>query len=308
MKQLFFLSLFFAVVLFSCKKEGCTDEVALNYDKKAKKDDGSCNYAEPQETGPYLIVKLRFDSLQPRLDNFGNPATIPSDHSAQSPEFHSMSAHYIELAPNQWTALQSGEIIYQGAETNAGGALAADFDKAIIKGHEEVFVKIPLKKIAAGTYEWLRVSLTYQNFDLKYKHNNIVSTGRLASFVGWNTYIRSHKIRNVTEQINGDKLQGYWAFEDFGIVLNGQAQVTTVPNPLHNTSPIPEGSCVVTGNFDTPFTLTGNETQDITMVLSLSTNKSFEWYDENQDGLYEPAAGDYPVDMGLRGLKPIILP
>lgn len=307
MKRILFLLALTSAIIYSCKKEGCTDSTANNYDKKAKKDDGSCDH------GPYLIVKLQFDSLQPRLDNFGQPATIPANHSAQSPKFHSMSAHYIELAPNQWTALQSGEIIYRGVETYAGGAFAADFDKAIIKGHNEEFVRIPLKDIAPGTYEWLRVSLTYQNFDLKYKYvhpqwGTIVSTGRLASFVGWNTYITSHTIRSMTEPINADKLQGYWAFEDFGTIIRGQAAGTTVPNPLHNTSPIPAGSCVVTGNFDSAFTITGNETKDITMILSLSTNKSFEWYDHNGDGLYEPAAGDYPVDMGLRGLKPIIVP
>ncbi len=304
MKKLIFVCVASTVALFSCKKEGCTDQDAINYDKKAKKNDGSCKFAEDNQ--PYLIVKLKFDSIQPRLDNFGNPATIPANHSAQSPKFHAMSAHYIELAPNKYTQLQAGEIIYRGAETTAGGAFAADFDKAIIKGDGEVFVKIPLKDIAPGSYEWLRVSLTYQNFDLKYKYNNIVSTGRLASFVGWNTYITSHKIRTKSEQINDDKLQGYWAFEDFGIVINGQAAGTTVPNPLHNTSPVPAGSCVVTGSFDTPLVITGSETQNVNMTISLSTNKSFEWYDANQDGLYEPAAGDYPVDMGLRGLKPII--
>ena len=30
----------------SCKKEGCTDETALNYNEDAKKDDGSCTYEE----------------------------------------------------------------------------------------------------------------------------------------------------------------------------------------------------------------------------------------------------------------------
>lgn len=33
----------------SCKKEGCTDETATNYDEKAKKDDGSCTYAAATE-------------------------------------------------------------------------------------------------------------------------------------------------------------------------------------------------------------------------------------------------------------------
>lgn len=35
-----------ALTTVSCKKEGCTDETALNYDEKAKKDDGSCTFEE----------------------------------------------------------------------------------------------------------------------------------------------------------------------------------------------------------------------------------------------------------------------
>lgn len=305
MKKLALLLILISAISVGCKKKGCTDSTATNYNSKATKNDGSCTYPE-EETGPYLIVKVQFDSLQPRLNNFGQPASIPTDHWTQSPVFHGLSAHYLELAPNQYTQLQAGEIIYRGAETTQGGAMAAEFSKAVVKGNNEVFAKIPLKSIAAGNYEWLRVSVTYQNFDLKYKYNNIVSTGRLSSFVGWNTYISNHKIKNMTETINDDKLQGYWAFEDFGIIVNGQAAGTTVVNPLHNTSPIPAGSCIVTGQFNTPLVITGNETQDITMTMSFSTNGSFEWYDANQDHLYEPTAGDYPTDMGLRGLKPII--
>lgn len=37
------------ISLQSCKKEGCTDETAKNYDSKAKTDDGSCEY-EPNFT------------------------------------------------------------------------------------------------------------------------------------------------------------------------------------------------------------------------------------------------------------------
>lgn len=33
-------------VLVSCKKEGCTDVTAINYNDEAKKDDGSCEYLE----------------------------------------------------------------------------------------------------------------------------------------------------------------------------------------------------------------------------------------------------------------------
>lgn len=50
--KLYILSIPLLTVLLSaplftaCKKEGCTDETALNYDEKAKKDDGSCEYGE----------------------------------------------------------------------------------------------------------------------------------------------------------------------------------------------------------------------------------------------------------------------
>ncbi len=34
----------------SCKKKGCTDPSATNYSEEAKKDDGSCVFAEPEES------------------------------------------------------------------------------------------------------------------------------------------------------------------------------------------------------------------------------------------------------------------
>ena len=108
--------------------------------------------------------------------------------------------------------------------------------------------------------------------------------------------------------LNGNKLQGFWAFEAQGFTSQGQAPegATTVPNPLFDSSPIPQGSCVVTGQFDSPFVISGNETQDVVVTLSFSINKSFEWTEVNVDGRYEPAAGEQVVDMGLRGLKPIV--
>lgn len=39
------LSLGMTAGMTSCKKEGCTDSTATNYDSKAKKDDGTCEYA-----------------------------------------------------------------------------------------------------------------------------------------------------------------------------------------------------------------------------------------------------------------------
>lgn len=304
MKTLFLSLLPLLTLVIACKKDGCTDPEALNYSKKAKHKAELCEYAEQ---GPYLIFKLNFDSTAVRLDNFGQPATIPAGNAAQSPVMHKMSAHYIELAQNAYTQLGNGAIIFRGKETTTGGDNAVDFSQAIVKGNGEVFYKIPLKDVQAGNYEWIRVSLTYQNYDIKYKLNsngiNGVFTGRLASFVGFNNFIQSYTINTQSQAINANKLQGYWAFESFGQVISGQAPVTTTPNPLSATSPVPANSCIVTGTIENGLQITGNETQDIVVTLHLTTNKSFEWTEITEDGLYEPLIGETPVDMGLRGLK-----
>lgn len=43
-------------LFISCKKEGCTNSASTNYDAKAKKDDGSCIFPEPEPDprDPYL--------------------------------------------------------------------------------------------------------------------------------------------------------------------------------------------------------------------------------------------------------------
>jgi len=220
-----------------------------------------------------------------------------------------MSAHYIEMTPNQFTGLGAGAVLYHAPETNAGGATAIDFAQSNPVANNETFYSIPLKDVAAGTYEWLRVSLAYQNYDIDLRYNwngiNLDVTGTIASFIGYNTFINSFQINDSTLAINSNRAQGFWAFESIYGTLQGQAPegATTVPNPLFATSPIPAGSCLVTGDFETPLVITGNETEDIIVTVSLSTNKSFEWIENSTPGYFEPAAGDAVVDMGIRGMK-----
>lgn len=49
----------------SCKKEGCTDSAATNYNADAKKDDGTCIFPEPEPDprDPYLGNYLVTDTL-----------------------------------------------------------------------------------------------------------------------------------------------------------------------------------------------------------------------------------------------------
>lgn len=272
-----------------------------------KKDDQATTVT-PATAAPRLIFTFKFDSTQVRLDNLGQPSTVPSNHSAQSPVFHLMSSHYIELAQSQYTALGSGVVLYRAPETTVGGPNAIDFDSSIVVGENQEFFSIPLSQMVPGTYNWLRVSLAYQNYDVKVRANSVDFTGTLASFIGFNTYIRTYTVGTQTVTVNADKAQGYWAFEAFSQVTQGQAPsgATTVPNPIASTSPIPAGSCVVTGQFASPLSITGHETQDIHIVVSLSTNNSFEWVEHSTPGIYEPLNGDTVVDMGVRGLIPLV--
>lgn len=278
----------------------------------------SCNQdPDPEPDGPQLIFKFAFNPNQERYNSLGQIASVPNGHAAQSPSFNTMSAHYVEMIPNAWTLLGAGEILYTGDETTAGGSNAIDFSKAKVVGENEVFISIPLSEVAAGTYEFIRVSVTYQNYDIVYNASGFNQiTGTLASFIGFNTYVQSYDIDTRTIAVNSNKLQGYWGFETtvtipgvgtFTETYEGQAPAgaTTVVNPLAN-SPIPPGSCLVTGAFASPLVINGDETEDVTVVLSVSTNQSFEWTDPDGNGQYDPADGDVPVDMGLRGIKAIV--
>ena len=272
------------------------------------KDDEDVN--QPAPRAPQLVFKFVFDSTQVRLDGFGIPSAIPAGHGAQSPVFNKMSAHYIELTPDAFTSLGGGEVLYHHEETTAGGATAIDFSKSNPVGNNEIFYSMPISQVTPGTYEYLRVSLAYQNYDIKVRATvsgtNYDFTGTLASFIGYNTYINSYKIKDSTVIVGANKLQGYWAFESPYGVTQGQAPAgaTTVPNPIFSTSPIPQGSCVVTGVFASPLSITGNETSDVVITVSVSTNKSFEWVEHSAPGYYEPLAGDTVVDMGVRGIIP----
>jgi len=268
--------------------------------------------------GPMLKLKFRFDSTQVRLNSLGQPAAMPQGHSGQHPRFRKMSAHYVEFAPSMFTGLGQGKVLYHAPETAVGGATAINFNQGVRVGDGEVFLCLPLDALDPGSYEWLRVSLAYQNYDIDFRYTDPTFgvfnlEGSVASFIGYNTYIGNFLVAQQNVTVNANKPQGFWAFEVLSPpiptpVATGQAPpgATTVPNPIFATSPIPQGSCVVTGAFASPLVITGSETEDVVITVSLSTNNSFEWIDVNGDGIYEPGAGDQVVDMGVRGMIPTV--
>ena len=272
-----------------------------------------------------LIIKFRFDSTQVRLNNIGQPSVIPQGRAAQHPVFSKMSAHYIELAPTAFTLLGQGVILYRATETNVGGDKAIDFEQAKFAGDGEMFFSVPLRNLKPGKYEWIRISLAYQNARIKFKVDTTIAgypiqgefDGTLAGFIGFNTYIKSFKVDKEYITVDGNRKQGFWGFEttitgpsfSVPVATSGQAPPgsTTVVNPIFNTSPIPAGSCVVTAAFvPGKLNIIGNETKDIIIEASFSTNKSFEWEEIVYDGKWEPGKGEKVVDMGIRGMVPTI--
>lgn len=273
----------------------------------------SCQKASDAGTGTgtaKVNFIFKFDSTQQRLDAFGQPASMPAGHAGQSPRFNLMSAHYVEITPSAFTPLGGGAILYKAPQVTTGGATAIDFSNSKFAGNNQTFLSVPVSSFAAGTYNWLRVSLAYQNYNVYMNVSGTPVDVTIASFIGFNTYLNSYKVKDSTVIINANKLQGYWAIEGnylgFGFLSQGQAPpgATTVPNPLFATSPIPAGSCLVTGQFVSPLVITGHETSDINIIVSLSTNKSFEWIDADHNLTFDPNNGDAVIDMGIRGMIP----
>lgn len=264
------------------------------------------------DSGPKVNFIFKFDSTQARLNAIGQPSVMPANHKGQSPRFNLMSAHYLEMTPNAFTGLGAGAVLYKAPETTAGGSNAIDFKNSKFAGNNQVFLSVPIRNITAGTYTWLRVSLAYQNYNVYMNSAGFTIDATVASFIGYNTYLTNYKVKDSTINVNGNRAQGYWAVEGkipsigFGFVSSGQAPpgATTVPNPLFATSPIPAGSCLVTGQFLSPLVITGTETSDINIIVSLSVNKSFEWLDADGNNTYDPDHGDQVVDMGIRGMIP----
>ncbi len=317
------IALIFITSLASCKKKDSEEVITTSPTPEVCSPSYSFNGGS--SAGPRLVFKFKFDSTQTRLNNIGQPSTIPPGHAAQSPIFRLMSQHYIELA-GDLDMLGAGQVLFVGAETNAGGPNAINYCASTITGNDEIFFSKPLSEIPIGSYKWLRVSLAYQNYDILYKSSllpgNQIGMGTIASFLGFRTYVNSYDMNGTlyTPGTNaggpGNHDQGYWGFVTSFLgthyFTDGQAPAgaTTVPNPFV-TSSIPPGSCVVTGQFvnnammNSPLQITGSESQDIVITVSLSINKSFEWIEVNADNYFQPEIGEAVVDMGIRGLIPI---
>ena len=284
-----------------------------------------------QKKTDYAVhFRIKFDGLQERLDNKGFPAGVGSGRAAQTPLMNEIGLQQIELLTNNATTISKGLVLMTTPETLAGGEGAIDFSQVKMAKEGEVFLTVPMKNLSIGRYEWLRTSVAYQSFDILFNMYNVPfagtfldQRGTLASFLGYNNYLTPYKVWSKLDKVTtGNYKQGYWCFEtklatsyaSNDKMFTGQSPEgsTTVVNVLSTTSPNPLGSGVITGKFDTPLSITGNETHDIYITLSFSVNRSFEWeesierngkWDYNAQANTGQPTVERVLDAGLRGLK-----
>ena len=88
-------------------------------------------------------------------------------------------------------------------------------------------------------------------------------TRRLLQLCGFHAIHKDFEIDGKVVEVKENKKQGFWAFNSIAGLQTGQTiRILQLPNPLSTTSPIPPGSCVVTGNFNTPEVIQGDESED----------------------------------------------
>ena len=289
-----------------------------------------CSISCKEKTKTATIhFRVKFDGLQERLDSKGFPAAIGSGKAAQTPLMNFIGIQQLELTTNSTMAWGKGSVLLNTPSTTAGGDEAIDFSQIRTAKEGEEFLTVSSKDLPIGRYEWLRVSVAYQNFDILFNMYNVPfagsfldQRGTLASFLGQNTYITPYKVWNKLDNTKGNVKQGYWCFESKlasayasnDKMFNGNSPegMTTAVNMLSATVPNPLGSGVITGHFETPLSITGNETEDIYITLSFSVNRSFEWeeslerngkWDYNAQANTGQTAVERILDAGLRGVK-----
>jgi len=314
----------FALSLFSCQKKEVLQQEEPQVNDTAKPlICPDCEFPDTSwktnSTSKQFIVRLKFDSAQIRLNDLGQVSSPAAGIGAQSPVITGMSINYIELMPDAGSTPGAGVVVYKASETTCGGAKAFNYCKGVVVSENEVLVSVDLSSVPAGTYPWIRISIAYQELTIQARSVSAGTTpAYLSGFSADLSYLSKLKIQNtiLTPTLGGigNKSRGYWTYYqpvfNTAYLLDGQSPYTTVVNPnlqATNTTSLSfvYGQFVNSTTSNTEaLTIGTNETSNREIILSISTNKSFEWTEITHDGLFQPEIGENILDFGCRGLIP----
>ncbi|MCB9235682.1 MAG: DUF3500 domain-containing protein [Bacteroidia bacterium] len=129
MKKLL-LILFCASLFFSCKREGCTDPASLNYDAKAKVDDGSCEY------GSLDCSTVSGLGTKSSLTTIANLATLATDfkNSLSSANLATMQYCLNDDELTLWAYLPENEVDREGLRIGEISAASLDLFESLLQG------------------------------------------------------------------------------------------------------------------------------------------------------------------------------
>ncbi len=276
-----------------------------------------------------VYFKIKFDPLQERLNSSGIVAGIGSGNAAQTPLMNTAGIEALEILRNAQAQPKDITTLFSVSTTTSGGNPATDYSKLIMVKDGDTFLSVPISNISPGKYEWLRIAIPFQNFDIRFNMLNVPFIGdlpderaTLASFISSENYITKYKIWEKEDVVNGNKKRGYWsletrlnpAYNSLNTIFRGYITDNTITfvNPIVKAATSTNASSFITGKLDTPLSITGSETEDITIVLTLSINNMFEWEENiNRNGKWDintQGTGGQPQaekikDLGFRSLK-----
>lgn len=125
---LFLLAACITVPFSSCKKKGCTDSTAINYDEKAKKDDGSCEYENGNNGSTaqkkQLVIKTGAKSIEPGASITYEVVLVDESGTESTPSSVTWSSESSEIATinasGAITTAGTGSTIIKASVTDNG--------------------------------------------------------------------------------------------------------------------------------------------------------------------------------------------
>jgi|ETNmetMinimDraft_26_1059896.scaffolds.fasta_scaffold09773_1 hypothetical protein len=143
------------VGLFStgCKKEGCTESCASNYNSKAKKDDGSCKGCTDSEAANYCSGAV-IDDGSCTYDHINLSFTFSHTIGSSSVEYDTIK--YTDAAGNDYSVETLKYFVSDiTLHKSSGGTILIDDEHYVDARDNATLIFSPSKEIPNGTYSYI---------------------------------------------------------------------------------------------------------------------------------------------------------